>query len=140
LIKTESDDNLGAGALFSLPAKIYLEWVRQDPSKRAESVARWLPISIKDEAGKLSWHPAMESFVNEFGMHAPVLNEIARRMHPRMWGGSLVPYLQAWLPLVSAWLTHPTAEVAGWAQQQLGRLNRAIKAEQKNDEEDDVRF
>jgi hypothetical protein len=82
----------------------------------------------------------MESFVNEFGEHAPVLNVIAARMQPRMWGGSLVPYLQTWLPLLGAWTTHPVAEVAGWAQQQLARLNQAIKAEQKSDEEDDVRF
>jgi hypothetical protein len=140
LIKTESDDNLGAGPLFSLPPKIYLEWVRQDPSKRAAILARQLPISTKDGVGKLSWHPAMESFVNEFGKHAPVLNEIAARMQPRMWGGSLVPYLQTWLPLLGAWTTHPVAEVAGWAQQQLARLNQAINAEQKSDEEDDVRF
>ena len=140
LIKTESDDNLAAGPLFSLPPNIYLDWVRKDPAKRAAVVTRWLPISTKDEAGKLSWHPAMESFVNEFGAHAPVLNEIAKRMRPRMWGGSLVPYLEAWLPLVGSWLTHPVAEVVGWAQQQLDRLNQAIAAEQKSDEEDDVRF
>jgi hypothetical protein len=140
LIKTESDDNLGAGPLFSIPPKIYLDWVRKDPAKRASIVARWLPISTKDEVGKLAWHPAMGSFVNEFGMHAPVLNEIAKRMRPRMWRDSLVPYLQAWLPLLDSWQTHPVTEVAGWAQQQLDRLNRAIAAEQKSDEEADVRF
>src|SRR5262249_54264637 len=51
LIKTESDDNLAAGPLFSLPPKFYLDWVRDDPAKRAAIVAKWLPISIKDEAG-----------------------------------------------------------------------------------------
>jgi hypothetical protein len=109
-------------------------------AKRAPVVTRWLPISARDEAGNVSWDPAFEAFVNEFGIHARVLNEIARRMHPRMWSGSLVPFLQAWLLLLRSWLTHPVPEVAAWAQQQIERLNHGIAAKQKHDEEDGVHF
>jgi hypothetical protein len=140
LIKTSSDDNLGPGPLYDLPAGTYLEWVRKDGSKRAGMVARWLPIATKNESGALVWHPAIESFVPEFGGHPSVLNEIARRMHPTTWWGSVVPFLEPWLPLLDLWLNHPIPEVRVWAQQQIEHLNQAIDTERKRDEEDEVRF
>jgi hypothetical protein len=138
LLRPESDDNLASGPLFGIPSKIYLDWVRKDPARRAGLVARWLPVAVKNDTGALEWHPAIEAFVAEFGAHKPVLDAIAMRIHPRSAWGSLAPYLAAWLPLLNAWLTHPTPEVRTWAQDTLERLNRAVDAERKRNEENDV--
>jgi hypothetical protein len=140
LINTESDDNFGAGPLFSLPPKTYLDWVRKDPANRAAIVAKWLPIATKNEAGGLSWHPAIESFVQEFGSHQGVLKGITMRIRPSPSWGSVVPFLEPWLPLLRSWLAHPMAEVQAWAQQQVDYLNQLIVSERKRDEEEDVRF
>lgn len=139
LLKPDRDDHFGPGPLFGLPQEIYLDWVRKDLERRAPFIAEWLPVATKNDDGSLCWHPAIESFVAEFGKVVSVLGMTARRMHPTGWSGSLVPHLEPWVPLLKSWLNHPLAEVRTWAQQRIEGLQEYIDAEKKRDEEDVVR-
>jgi hypothetical protein len=60
-------------------------------------------------------------------------------MHPSGWMGSIVPYLEPWIPLLRSWLNHSLIEVRVWAQQKIGELQEYIRSERKRDEEDVVR-
>lgn len=140
LIGTGFGDNLAAGPLGGMPEAIYLDWVGKDPDNRAAEVLRWLPVAVKGDQGALSWHPAVESFVLKFGSHASVLQALARRMHPTSWSGSLVPYLEPWIPLLRVWEQHPLVEVRNWAHRQIEGLQQRIAAEKNSDEEDVVRW
>ena len=140
LLETNAEDNIGAGPLFALPPNVYLDWVRANAAVRAAIIIRWLPIACRNKSGVLAWHPALQgSTVAEFGAHEAVLNETARRMHPRGWWGSLVPFLRPWLPLLRGWLTHPIPQVRTWAQHQTRHLDgQLIVFHRKRDEERDV--
>jgi hypothetical protein len=140
LIRPSRQENFGAGLLYGIPPNTYLDWVRKNPADRAGKVAHWLPIASKNEDGSLNWHPAIESFVTEFGGQAKVLNEIGSRLHPSSWWGSMVPHIEPWLRPLNDWLAHPRAEVRTWAQLQIEYIGKLIAAEQKRDEEIDVRL
>lgn len=141
LLKPSSrDDEFGGGPLFDLPAASYLNWIRAAPDERAHLVAQWLPVSTKNPDGSPAWHPAIISFIDEFGTKSSVLAEISRRTHPSSWWGSLAPHLELWLPLFQQFLHHPLTEVRSWAQRQLDHLREVIAAERKRDDEDPVRF
>jgi hypothetical protein len=139
LLKSGRDNHFGPGPLFQLPEDLYLSWVRIAPIERASRIAEWLPIANKNEEGSFSWHPATVSFVAEFGAVQSVLQMISLRMHPSGWMGSIVPYLEPWIPLLRSWLNHSLIEVRVWAQQKIGELQEYIRSERKRDEEDVVR-
>lgn len=138
LLEPDRDDRSGAGPLSSLPAHLYLDWVRQDPGARAAAVAQWLPVIDKDEAGNRIWHPALESFVVEFGNVDGVLSTIGARLRPSSWWGSLVPYLEPWLPLLEQWQQHSEAPIRRWADAAYKGLLRQIEAERQDDAEREV--
>lgn len=139
LLKPNHDDHFGAGLLFGLPQRLYLDWVREDAEKRAPLASEWLPIAKRNDDNSLAWHPAIESFVTEFGNVPSVLGVISRRMYPSSWYGSLVPHLRPWIPLLKTWLNQPHLEVRTWAQHQVERLEECIESQEKRDEEDVAR-
>jgi hypothetical protein len=140
LVGVGHGDQLELSTLGNLPQGVYLDWVRKDPAKRGRAVMHWLPLVRKNDDGSLSWHPELEDFIAEFGGTASVLDEIASRMHPSSWSGSIVPHLELWLPLLQQWLNHPLVEVRAWAQNRIEGLQKYIAAEKKSDEEDVVRW
>jgi hypothetical protein len=78
------------------------------------------------------------SFVAEFGRQPKVLPEMANRMIPRTWWGSMIPDLEPWLALLEGWRMHPMVEVRTWAQEQIEHLNAMITVESKRDQERSV--
>lgn len=119
LVMSEHDNYMGPGFLFAIPADIYLEWARKDPAQRASLVMRWLPTTIKTEEGGLAWHPALESFVVEFGNEPAVLGALWRRLHPMAWYGSLKPHIEPQIELLESWTSHPKAQVRQWARERI---------------------
>lgn len=99
----------------------------------------WLPLVRKNEDGSLSWHPDLDAFVAEFGSIPSVLDEVAIRLHPKSWWGSVVPHVELWMPLLEQWLTHPIVEVRAWAHKKTDALTNYIAAQRKRDEEGEVR-
>ena len=131
----DRDDRAGAGILFKLPEHLYLDWVRGDPEKRAPVVVTWLPLVCKGSDGQRSWHPALEHFVADYCEIDGVLSGIGARLHPTSWWGSIIPFLEPWLPLLQAWQNHPHESVRRWAQVVHEGLVRQIAAERQDDAE-----
>ncbi|PKN63133.1 MAG: hypothetical protein CVU57_20940 [Deltaproteobacteria bacterium HGW-Deltaproteobacteria-15] len=140
LIQPDHKDHLGRGLLHSLPESFYLEWVRKDAPNRASIVVEWLPVAKKEEDGTLTWHPALQDFIAEFGNQDRVLRTVASRLHPRSWSGSLVPHLERQLKLVKSWSAHAHPQVRKWARCQVAAIGAQIEAEKKRDEENEVRY
>lgn len=123
LVMSEHDDYMGPGFLFAIPADIYLEWASKDPAHRASIVMRWLPITMKTEEGGLAWHPALESFVAEFGSEASALGALASRLHPRAYYAPLRPHIEPQIKLLESWVTHPKPKVRQWARERITWIN-----------------
>jgi hypothetical protein len=126
LVELSGDNSLGAGLLNALPSEFYLDWVRESPKQRAAIVMHWVPVADKAADGTLSWNPALESFVGEFAEQDGVLAQLAIRLYPRTWWGSIAPLLEPLLPLLQNWTTHASPAVRKWAHDQREHLKKKI--------------
>ncbi|MEO7831331.1 MAG: hypothetical protein ABIS05_16165 [Roseateles sp.] len=141
LIAPPLSDHIKPGILFAIPANIYLEWVREEPEIRARLIAPWLPICTqKPSDGPLDWHPDTKAFVEEFFSADGVLGEIAARLHPRSWWGSVSFHLQPMIELLARWRTHPQAEIRRFATSQIERFTSEGQEADRREEEDEVRL
>lgn len=129
------DDRSGAGVLFGLPAQLYLNWAREAPDQRASIVAGWLPMISVGADGRRHWHPATLAFMEEFSRADGALSALASRMRPSGWSGSLVPYLEPWLPLLEELRDHGNGTINRWAISTRSGLQRQIEAERADDAE-----
>jgi hypothetical protein len=140
LVERPYENYLGSGLFYHLPAELYLGWARKAPLVRAFRIVKWMPLTSITSGDDLSWHPALEAFMAEFGAADRVLGELSIRLIPRSWNGSLVPYLMALIPLPEAWTSHQLTPVRQWASRQIVSLNQWIERERRRDEEDVVRY
>ncbi len=131
LLQADRDDDgwLGPGLIFKLDPNLYLDWIRADAEVRAYKALTWLPIALSRADGVSEWHPAMASFVSEFGGQPHVLSRLAARLRPTSWSGSLAPYIEPLVPLVASWQSHPIAEVRLWAASMTDALRNSIDAD-----------
>jgi hypothetical protein len=140
LVECPYENYLGSGLFYKLLAELYLDWARKAPSLRAFIIVKWMPLTTKTADDGLSWHPALEAFIAEFGAADRVLDELSARLCPRSWSGSLVPYLEPLLPLLETWTSHPLPTVRQWASRQIISLKNWIEQERRRDEEDVIRY
>jgi len=119
LVMSEQEDYMGPGFLYAIPPNLYLEWARKDPVRRASVVLRWLPITMKTEGGDLAWHPAVESFVGEFGSEAAVLGALASRLSPRVYYAPLRTHIEPQIKLLESWASHPQPKVRQWVRERI---------------------
>jgi len=138
LLEPDRDDRSGAGVLSHLPAELYIGWVRQEPDKRAQVIAGWIPLKEQTDSGTDAWHPAFLSFLAEFGDVTGVQDQITWRFRPSGWSGSLIPYLERWLPLLDQLRDHINPMVSRWAISARDSLVRQIETERGKDAEDEI--
>ena len=135
LLEGDRDERwLGPGLVFDLPAELTLEWVRSDPAIRASRAITWLPIAVPGPDKTWDWHPALVSFIDEFGEEPDVLSRLGRRLRPSSWTGHLGHYLEPLIPLVSSWQRHRLAKVRFWAAEMPDALRRSIETDTLYDE------
>jgi hypothetical protein len=140
LVECPSNNHLGGGLFYHLPAEFYLNWARKAPTHRAFFIVKWMLIATKTTNGSFSWNPLFEAFIAEFGAADRVLDELSDRLPPRSWSGSLVPYLEPLVPLLETWTSHPLPKVRQWASHQIVNIKGWIEQEKQRDEEDIVRY
>ena len=98
----EQLDYLKEGAIFGVSDSEYIKWIDIDPASRAPFVCEFYPI-LDREKDELNWHPAIEKMSEKYGYIPAFREAIFRRLHPRSWSGSLVPYLERHLELLEKW-------------------------------------
>jgi hypothetical protein len=135
LFGPSDEGHLGGGLLSHLLPNIYLPWGRKAPSERAHILLKWLPIT-ETRDGSLVWSAQVEDYLNEFANQPGVLDELARRLHPKGWSGSVVPHLEPLVPLLeTSAQSHTLPAVARWAREQLKYTSAEISSERKRDDE-----
>jgi hypothetical protein len=138
LLEPDRDDRSSAGVLFQLPAELYLLWVRQEPDKRAQIIAGWIPLTEATDSSAHTWHPALLSFLAEFADAPGVQGQIGWRFRPGSWSGSLIPYLERWLPLLNQLRDHTNVAISRWAMAARDALVRQIETERGRDAEGEI--
>ncbi len=121
------------GPLFEIPASKYLKWARNQPNKRASWIAHWLPLATKTDSGASEWHPAMLDFLLEFHAANGVLDQVAIRLYPRTWWGSIGPHLKPSLLLLEQLKSQPNLPLRRFAEVKIAAMNATAVQESKRD-------
>lgn len=127
----------GPGPLFSVPEELVLRWAEEDPLKRVPFLFQFIPVLVDGDNSQKKWHSIVENVIGNYGQLEGVRDALARRIHPRAWSGSLVPYLEIYLEPLAKWFVHSVPEVAAWARQLYRGLERRIEKEKREDEEEE---
>ena len=76
----------GAGALFEVPLKLMLDWVKADPDARIGFLLTFFPI-LEQNGEVFAWHPALQQLAKLYGgglslEHSPLGGLRARLVLP----------------------------------------------------------
>jgi len=136
----EGDDLMpNNNPLSELPESFYFAWANDNQEKRFPFILSWLPLTETHE-DKLYWHPKIANLVAGLNCSEKALDKILQRMHPGSWIGSLVPYLERFIPLLEEWTSHSNRRVSDWAHASINKLRIKIVHEQKHDAESELRY
>ena len=125
--------------LSLLPEELYLSWADEaDTEERLQFILSWIPHTIT-EGSNLSWHPLVQKIAGNTKITKSALNALCFRIGPRGWVGSIVPYLEQYIPLFKEWSSHSNPVVSSWASDMATKLRKDIAAWKKRDEEDQLR-
>jgi hypothetical protein len=125
-----------AGPLFGIPEDLVANWVASDPAHRVSFPLQFFPL-FDDGGNGPVWHSSIERLASRFGHVTEFLDSVARRLYPRSWSGSLVPYLRSYLRPLESWFNHGVPEVAQWARDAYRSMERQIEREIERDKENE---
>ncbi len=138
-LQSKHDDHMGAGLLFAVPSHLYLAWVDANRAERARLVVSWLPM-VTGDSGEITWHPALQAFVDQYFDCDGVLAEIASRLQPKSWWGPLAPHLQPAITLLSKWKSHRESAIRQFAESAIEGFSRDADTSRRRDEADEIGF
>jgi hypothetical protein len=114
----------GAGALFEVPLKLMLDWVKADPDARIGFLLTFFPI-LEQNGEVFAWHPALQQLAKLYGGRKRFREALRERIYPSSWGGSLNPHLSSFKAPLKAW----TADcvIGDWATGMLASVERSLE-------------
>ncbi len=125
-----------SGFIFNIPEneELIKNWIRNNPDLAPQRIANIMPVrSIDSEQSK--WHPISKMIIDEYGNNKKVLSEIGSNMGTFGGSGSLVPYYEDQLKMLTILKIHKIPEVSSWVGKMITYTEKQIKREKLKDEE-----
>ncbi len=118
-----------------LDLKLLRESCSYDPINVPPVIARIVRIIDEDENGEWRLSEVAMMLVDEFSFSEGVLDAIDESLHTFSWSGSLVPYFDRLVVVMSPLLNHGREDVQQWAQRVIeGATESKRWASQRDDE------
>lgn len=114
----------GAGALFEVPLKLMLDWVKADPDARIGFLLTFFPI-LEQNGEVFAWHPALQQLAKLYGGRKRFREALRQRIYPSSWGGSLNPHLSSFKAPLKAWTADRV--IGDWATGMLDSVERSLE-------------
>ncbi|PSU28079.1 esterase/lipase family protein [Photobacterium lutimaris] len=136
LIGSGKESRKKSNSIFTLlDVKDVISWCQDEDSLLI--VARTLSIFEKSEDQRFIT-PLLIKLIEEFGTNQKLLSEISANYHSRSWSGSLVPYLEDDLNVISPFKSHSNPSVQIWAIDFCKMIESEIASEQESDQEESM--
>jgi hypothetical protein len=125
------------GVLFHNTDKydIISDWCFRNQPKGPILIATMMPISELDEKGIVKWHNFALHMINKFCEVEGFLEEVSTNLQNFGFEGSTVPYYQMQVKLYELLLSDSNDKIKAWAENNIDTLNRIIKREELDDQE-----
>jgi hypothetical protein len=116
--------------LNQIPDIELLSWCEEDPHSRFPIVASAVEAFKKsDQTGEYDWKPIVYAILERAPDLTAVLEQLAEKIRPMSWSGSLSSILKDRSVLYQKLFVHDNTIIQAWAKSQLLRLKEAIRKE-----------
>lgn len=123
-------------AIDNLDLRFLREWCNEDPAIAPALIARIVRVMDKDESGE--WHlsiPAM-MLIDGYADVDGVLDALSASLHTFSWSGSLVPFYDRLIGVVTPLLVHDREIVRAWTQRVIdGAIESRAQESLRNEEQ-----
>lgn len=124
------------GILFSGNNETILTWCKANDLRAAKRIGYMMPLMRKSSNGEVTWHPFAKEMIDTFGDHEEFLNEVAANLGTFGSIGSVIPYYRDQQSLMKQLLNHKHASVRTWSKKGIESLERQIRREKLNEEQE----
>ena len=122
-------------AIDNLDLRFLREWCNADPLVAPALVARIVRVMEKDESDEWRLSNAAMMLINGFADFDGVLNALSASLHTFSWSGSLVPFYDRLIGVLTPMLAHERDVVRTWAQRMIDGAIESRTHESSRDEE-----
>ncbi|NML17033.1 hypothetical protein [Azohydromonas caseinilytica] len=124
-----------SGAIDNLDLRFLKEWCNDDLALAPTLIARIVKAIEKDEADV--WHLSVAAMmlINDYSNVDGVLDSLGANLHTFFWSGSLVPFYDRLISVVTPLLDHDHERVRVWAQHIIDEAIQSRTRESLKDEE-----
>ncbi len=120
-----------------LDVQLLREWCTSEPVLAPPLAARLICAIEKGEGEGEAWKLSVSArmLVDEFGDSAGMLEALGASLHTFSWSGSLVPFFDRLMAVVTPLLTHEREAVRLWARRMVDGARESREKEAQRDEE-----
>jgi hypothetical protein len=139
------EDLLGADWLYiddgaSLIEMVNEHYVIESIKKYGESLALIISRVIRkydNDGNEVRFNPVLKYIIENYGANnIDMLNDIAFRMGPTSWVGSLLPQYEDKIKVLSEYAEHNELTIKNWAKERIKALTEVINREKIREEEE----
>jgi hypothetical protein len=129
-------DNGHRGILFNSNHNndIIIDFCRRNPAA-ARRIAYMMPIYDDDGNGNVKWHPLALIILKEFSLQEGLFEEFSANFNSYFVAGSLIPFYEKQLKLVSLLIDDDTPSLRTWARRKKEFLEAEIEREKIKEKE-----
>lgn len=122
-------------AIDHLDIRFLREWCTQDPTVAPALIARIVRVMDNNEAGE--WHLTISAkmLIDDYAEVEGVLDALSSSLHTFSWSGSLVPFYDRMVGVITPLLSHERSVVRLWAQRVIDEAIQTRTQESLRDEE-----
>lgn len=126
------------GLISTIDVEYLLKWCAADPSRHPALLAKMANITERKNDKPTTFTPIARELIDRYGSNEDVLGALGANIGSYSWTGSLVPYYEEQITLVSPLLEHPNVRVREWADKMISYARRQTRQEQDRDAEHEI--
>lgn len=124
-------DNVGL--ISSLKLDFLLDWCDRNPEDNPALLGRMVKVAESKEGEEPRFTSLARALIDRYGENEKVLDALGVNMGSYSWVGSLVPYYEEQIKLVSPLLQHPIKKVRQWAEKLIDYSRKQAQRERDRD-------
>jgi hypothetical protein len=126
------------GLISSRDIDYLFEWCDVDPSRHAALLAKMLNVTQRGKEGPPTFTREATELINRYGEYEDVLSALGANIGSYSWVGSLVPYYEEQVTLLSPLLQHRIPRVREWAEKGIFYARREANRQRDRDAEQEI--
>ncbi len=126
------------GLITKLDSEFLLNWCAADPSRHPVLLAKMVNMTDRSEGKSKALTPMTRHLIDRYGSSEDVLDALGVNLGTYSWTGSLVPYYEEQIALLSPLLDHEFSQVRDWASRRISYATEQAQRERDRDAEREI--